>query len=163
MWRSLLLLALLSGCSRQRTQPIAGEYSTAENLLKQGDWKEALAPADSGLRRCGSLSEWCWKFRLLKAEALVTGRQYSAALALLDFPGNPPRLELQAQRKMHQGYALCRLYKYSQGQKLLDEALALARASPSALLAAEIELRQGTVFKLTGKNDDAEATLRRVQ
>jgi CHAT domain-containing protein len=163
MWRFLLLLALLSGCSRQRTQPIAGEYSTAENLLKQGDWKEALAPADSGLRRCGSLSEWCWKFRLLKAEALVTGRQYSAALALLDFPGNPPRLELQAQRKMHQGYALCRLYKYSQGQKLLDEALALARASPSALLAAEIELRQGTVFKLTGKNDDAEATLRRVQ
>jgi CHAT domain-containing protein len=159
----LVLLALLSGCSRPRTQPIEAEYSTAESLLKQGDWKEALAPADSGLRRCGSLLEWCWKFRLLKAEALVTGRQYEAALALLDSSGTPPQLDLQAQLKMHQGYALCRLSKYPQGQKLLDEALTLARASPSALLPAEVELRQGTMFMLRRRVNDAEATFRRVQ
>ena len=163
MWPLLLLLALLSGCSRPRTQPIEAEYSTAELLLKQGEWKDGLARADSGLRRCGSFSEWCWKFRLLKAYALVTGRQYEEALALLDSAGTPPQLDLQARRKMHQGYALCRLSEYSRAEKLLDEALALARASPSALLPAEVELRQGMLFMQTGRLDDAEATFRRVQ
>jgi CHAT domain-containing protein len=163
MRRFLLLLALLSGCSRPRTQPIEAEYSTAESLLKQGDWKAALARADSGLRRCGPSSEWCWKFRLLKADALVMGQQYKDALALLDSSGTPPQLDLQARRKMHQGYALGRLLKYSQAEKVLDEALVLARSSPSALLPAEIELRQGTLFMLSSRSEDAEATFRRVQ
>src|SRR5216684_4675916 len=164
MRRFLLLLALLSGCSRPRTQPIEAEYSTAESLLKQGEWKESLARADSGLRRCGSLSEWCWKFRLLKADALVTGRQYEEALALLDSAGVPPRLDFQAQRKMHQGYALSHLSKNSQAEKLLEEALALARASPSALLPAEVELRLGMLFtQKPERHDEAVTTFRRVQ
>jgi CHAT domain-containing protein/Tfp pilus assembly protein PilF len=163
MRRFLLLLALLSACNRPRIQPIETEYSAAERLSKQGEWQEALEKADSGLRRCGSSSEWCWKFGLLKAETLVAGRKYKDALALLDSLGTPPGVDLQARRLMNQGYAWCRLAEYPRAEKLLDEALALARASPSALLSAEVEQRQGTLFMQTHKINDAETAFRHVQ
>src|SRR6202034_18148 len=76
----LLPLCLLAGCRTSRIESLKAEYETADRLLNQGNSKQALALADSALRRCGSSQEWCWRLRILKAETLIANRQAEAAL-----------------------------------------------------------------------------------
>src|SRR6266852_1662895 len=81
-WWFLILLAVLLGCGRSHNLAIGDEYVSAERLLKQGEVKQALARADTGLKKCGSSVEWCWKFRLLKAQAALLSGQEREALTL---------------------------------------------------------------------------------
>src|SRR5258706_4760332 len=138
MRRLLLLLVLLPGCSRQRTHPISDDdYTAAERLLKKGELKEAQVRAAEGLKGCGSSAEWCWKFRLLEAETLLTNRQGHAALALLlDVADKPPNPDLQAIWLMHQGQAWFLLQDNARAEELLRGAVELARASAPPLLVA---------------------------
>ncbi len=154
------MLVSLAACGPARIESVDAEYQAAERVLKQGDFKGALALADSGLRKCGSSQEWCWKWRLLKAETLVASRQEEEALKLLDDPGNPPAANLQARRRMHQGWAWFTLSDYARAEKFLNEAHTLAESSASPGLIAEVESRQGPLLAKRGRFDDAEATLR---
>ena len=129
-------------------------------LLRAGDLQHASSLADGGLRRCGRLKEWCWKYRLLKAEILVDSGDEKAALKLLDGSDPPPTLDLSARRRMHQGWACFFLSDYSRAEMFLNEAGALAQASGSPDLVAEIELRQGPLLVQIGRLDEAEAVLR---
>jgi len=161
MWRILLLFVLLAGCNRQRTQSADAGYESANRLMEQGALKQAAVEADSGLRKCGSSLEWCWKFRLLKAEILLASRQEESALQLLNISGEAPTTELQARRLMDQGQASFRRQDHPRASSLFAEALQRAEAGPSSLLVGEIELRQGALLERTRRFDEAEATLRR--
>jgi CHAT domain-containing protein len=157
--RWLLLFLLLGGCGRPTSQPVPDNYDAADGLLKRGEFQQALARADIGLRSCSS-SELCWKFRLLKAETLLLNAHEETALTLLDSPEGPPNIELQARQRMDQGQAWYRLSDFQQAEKLFGEARSLAEASASRLLIAEVEMRQGPLFMLTNRFDDGVATLR---
>lgn len=156
----LVLLGLLAGCRTPRTESLDDEYQKAKRLLEKGDTKQALSIADSALRRCGSSPEWCGRLRILKAEALLVSHQAEAALKLLDGTGIPPDQDLQARRRMDQGWAWFLLSDYKRAEKLLDEAHALAQSSASSDLVAEVELRQSPLLIIGGRYDDAEAALR---
>jgi CHAT domain-containing protein len=141
-------------------ESLDAQYQRAEKLLKEGNLRQALSIADAALHRCGSSAEWCWKLRILKAETLVTSRQEEAALRLLDGPDSPAQPELQARRRMHQGWAWFLLSDYARAEKFLNEAHTLAEASGSAALVAQVDLRQSPLLVKRGRFDDAEATLR---
>ncbi|MGP0075722.1 MAG: CHAT domain-containing protein [Bryobacteraceae bacterium] len=155
-----LLLCLLAGCRTSRTESLDAEYKTAQQLLREGDFKQALSLADSALRRCGSSAERCWTFRILKAQTLIASQQAEAALMLLDGRDSPPNSDLQARRRMHQGRAWLLLSDYVRAEKFLNEAHALAETSASPTLVAEVELRQSPLLVRARRFDDAEAKLR---
>jgi len=157
--RVLLLLLLLSGC---RTSQVKSQvdYQAAEDLLRTGDFERALSIADRGFRSCGSSQEWCWKFRLLKAETLLKSGEEKKALALLDGAASPATPDLQARRRMHQGWAWYQLSDYTRAEKFLNEARTLAETSASPSLIAEVDLRQGPVLLQSGRLDDGETALR---
>jgi CHAT domain-containing protein len=151
---------LLSGCGASHLESLEANYRTAGRLLATGDFQRALPIADSGLRRCGSSEEWCWKFRLLKADALVTSGDQKSALKLLEGSAAPASSDLQARRRMHQGWAYFYLSEYPRSEKYLNEAHALAAASGSPALIAEVEQRQGALLVQMGRIEAAESTLR---
>lgn len=91
----------------------------------------------------------------------MNGRQEVEALKLLDGPGSPPTPELQARRRMHQGWACYLLADYAGAAKFLNEAHTLAENTPSSDLLAQVELREGPLLMKRGRFDDAEAALRR--
>jgi CHAT domain-containing protein len=157
----LLLFVVLWGCGRSPVQPIGVDYETAQHFLRAGELKQALSRADAGFLRCGPSAEWCWKFRLLKAEVLLQSGREKDALELLNVADDPPSPEIQARRRMHQGQAWYRLSDLSRAENLFEEARTLAETSASQLLVAEVGLRQGPLLVRLGRFDDADATLRR--
>lgn len=156
----LILVALAGGCHRAPIRSNEVLYQSAKDSFKKANAKQALAQAEEGLKKCGLSQEWCWEFRLLKAEILVSG-QPEAALKLLDVPDKPPRTDLQAWRRIHQGWAWYRISDYPQAEKALGEAQALAEGCNSPLLMAEAELRQGVVLAKLGRFPEADAVARR--
>jgi CHAT domain-containing protein len=159
----LLFLYLLSGCGRSRHQTVGADYETTQRLLKEGKLQQALVGSEAGLQGCGSSGESCWRFRLLKAEALLLMGRAKAALSLLEVADSPPQSDLQARRLMHQGQAWYRLSDFSRAEGFLREARQLASTSGAPLLVAEVELRQAALlFGRADRFDDAVASLRRV-
>jgi CHAT domain-containing protein len=157
---ALAALLLTSGCHRTPVQPGDVMYRSAETLFKKGELKAALSQAEDGFKRCGRSLEWCWEFRLLKAETLIGMGQAKAAMTLLDVPGDPPNPNLRVRRRMHQGQALYRLSDYPNAEKALREARSLAAACNSPHLVAEVELRQSPVLEKLGRAGEADAILR---
>ena len=158
----LLLLVSITGCSRFGPPSAAPDVRDVDHLLRNGELKPALAQADVGLDKCGSSQELCWKFRLLKAEALLLSGQERAALALLDIPVTAPNPETQARRLMHAGQAWYRLHEPSRAEKLFMEARSIAQACATPLLVAEVELRLGGLLEHTERFQEADAMSRRV-
>jgi CHAT domain-containing protein len=150
----LLLVVLTTGCDRMSIRSNEALYRSAQLALQRGDKKTALDRAKSGFRKCGSSAEWCWKFKLVKAE--IDGQ---SALDLLCDGSEPPNIELKARRRMIEGWAL-RSSEPVPAAVLLSEAHRLAETSGSLLLVAEVESRQGPVLQDLGRLEEAEATLR---
>jgi CHAT domain-containing protein len=151
---------LVTGCDRKPIQSNDALYKESETSFRKGDIRIALDRAEAGLRRCGTSSEWCWQFRLLKAESLMALGQSKTAFDLLEEARNPPSRDLEARRRMDEGWALYSTSNLSRASKLLEEAHALAEGSGSQLLVAEVELRQAPLLQAARKFDEADATLR---
>ncbi len=86
--------------------------------------------------------------------------QSKAAFELLEEAHNPPSRELEARRRMDEGWALYSTSNLPRASKLLEEAHSLAEGSGSQLLVAEVELRQAPLLQAARKFDEADATLR---
>jgi CHAT domain-containing protein/tetratricopeptide (TPR) repeat protein len=147
----------LGSCNKVRTPPPAETYQAASLNLERGNWQTALHQADAELAAYPDLnSEWNWKFRTLKAEILVRQRLNNEALALLQ-PEPPTSLaatDIPVRRRMTQGSAYGFLSQFSDADKSLDEAEALATKYAPNLL-GEIALRKGTLCFL--RDDSAQA------
>ncbi|HEV8041020.1 MAG TPA: CHAT domain-containing tetratricopeptide repeat protein [Bryobacteraceae bacterium] len=149
---------LFAGCNPGLS--IGTLYKNAETSFKKGDLKTAVDRTESGLRRCGSSLEWCWKFRLLKAESLMAQGENKTAVEFLKGSVDPPTIDLKARLRMDQGWALYYLSDLSPGEKELREAHSLAELSGSPLLVAEVEMRQASFLIARRSFGEAETTLR---
>jgi CHAT domain-containing protein/Tfp pilus assembly protein PilF len=154
MRRLACILLLLSGCARQSPDSI---YRKSKTLLDRGEWKPALAAADEGFRR-----EPSWRFRLLKAEILLSNGDAPAALEVLRAADPPESDELSARLAMHRGQAKYLLSDYAGSELDLNRAREISNRLHQPLLDAEIELRRGALLVRRGRTQSAEESFRSV-
>ena len=82
------------------------------------------------------------------------------ALELLEKAENPPDAELQARRRMIEGWSLYSLAEYARAAELLEDAHRLAEGARSPILLAEVELRQAPLLQVANRFDESDARLR---
>jgi CHAT domain-containing protein/Tfp pilus assembly protein PilF len=145
---------MVPACTRRTPSDAANILQQARLLQQHGELERALNLANSGLSHCGKQAEldWCWKFRLLKAEVLLLQTKPSEAASLLPAsgPGLEDKPEIQARLLFERGWYYYELPDYSQSEQLLDDAYQLATSYRMWRLAAEIELRRGAVLARLG-------------
>jgi CHAT domain-containing protein/tetratricopeptide (TPR) repeat protein len=119
-------------------------YDDANLKLQQGYYDAAIQKADLGYRQSQNKdSFWSWRFRILKAEALLRNRHPKESADLLG--ENPPTslpAEITARKRIVKGQALCRLKQRVAGEAELNEAAGLLLSSASSLQ-AELAFARG--------------------
>ena len=165
--RALLAIALLalSGCAN-KIGSFGAEYGRIRGLLQSEQYSTAIVRIDAALRRAQRSSDArnLWRFRLLKAEALLDERRLPEAAAVLaaDPPDGPGWAEYRARALFLKGTTAYFSAQYPEAQDELTRAAQLAAQSGSAPLSAEVKLRQAYLILSQGGSDAAEALLRQV-
>lgn len=116
-----------------------------------------MREADAGLR-----AEPSWRFRILKADVLLSRSDLKGAKALLESPNLPSDGESLARLRMAQAYVNYLTPDYSAAEQLLRQAAAAAKPLNLPLLDAMIENRVGLICVKQGRLDMAEQALRHV-
>jgi len=149
---ALLVLATALACTRRAPFDPSATYQQARSLQEHGELQRALDLANRGLSQCGNPPnlEWCWKFRLLKAEVLLLQTKPSEASSLLPASAPSGNPEIQARLLFERGWLYYELPDYHQSELLLNEAFHLAQSHQLESLVAEIELRRGAVLARLG-------------
>ena len=132
------MVLVMAGC---HSEPgVALRYSYARAKLEQGYLDSALEAADRELNQDNS-ALWSWRFRLIRAEALIRRGKADEANDLLR--GEPPSLptDVLARRKILQAQILCQLKDFSGATDRLKEASDVANADRALL--AEVFLVRG--------------------
>jgi CHAT domain-containing protein/Tfp pilus assembly protein PilF len=106
-------------------------------------------------------SEWFWKFRLLKAEVLLTQGNAAEGAELLKEPVSalPDSPELRCRLLLDQGLAAYWLSYYPESKRLFDQSLQLAKSHNLQPLIAEIEFRRAATLNRLGDAAGSEADL----
>jgi len=155
--RAALAFVLLAGCGWHAGASPEALYRDGQTLLRRGDMKGARAKAEAGLAR-----EPSWRFRLLKAQVLLTsGEAVEAGRFLASFAA-PQDPETRARWRMFQGQADYAQSNFLQSEAAISEAAALAGSLKAPLLAAEIEYHRATLTLLRGDPAGADPIFRRV-
>jgi tetratricopeptide (TPR) repeat protein len=142
---------ILAGCG---TSPDV-RYQNGRLLLKQGKLKEAMREADAGLR-----AESSWRFRILKADILLSRFDVEAARQLLTSTDLPTDQESLARLRMDQGWLEYMASNYSGAEQLLQQAGEVAKQPSIPVVEAMIENRKGLVEVQQGRMDEAERNFR---
>ncbi len=151
-------LILLGGCAWHSASSPDTIYRDAYRLLRRGELPAALAEAQSGLR-----AEPSWRFRLLKAEILLTsGEAVEAARFLASTPA-PADPETQARWRMFEGQADYLQSDFLAADSAIGAAESLARPLNKPLLDAEIGMRRATLNRRRGDLSRADPMFRRVR
>jgi CHAT domain-containing protein/Tfp pilus assembly protein PilF len=141
---SLLLVLLAVACGRRAALDPASIFRQATHLRERGDLPQALALADRGFGSFQNSPEWHWRFRLLKAEVLLTqGNPEALKLLREPLPRLPDSADLQSRLLLDQGLAEFSVSHYPESKRLFDQSLALAASHQLQPLMAEIEFRRG--------------------
>jgi CHAT domain-containing protein len=131
----------LAGCRHLSWQSL---YDDAHIKLQQGYYAAAIQKADVGYRQSRNKdSFWNWRFRLLKAEALLRNHQPKESADLLgeDPPPSFP-VEITARKRIIKGQALCQSKQQATGEAELKQADGLIPPSASSLQ-AELAFARG--------------------
>ncbi len=157
------MAALVSGCKSNPGPPLSTRYSDTVAQLQSGDIEAALQSSEQGLQQTQNTDKvWNYKFRILKAEALVSQGRATDSLNLLE-TNPPPQLtggESLVRRQIIQARALCRLNKYPEAELHLADAERLANAgSPDSL--GDVALVRGSCW--LSQNDTVRAQASFVQ
>ena len=160
----LLAFLLLPACMRRAPFDADEAYGQAVLLRRRGDLRQALALADRGVAQFGNSreSEWFWKFRLLKAEVLLTQGKAADASKLLDgpLPAFPETPEFRSRLLLDRGLAEFSLSKFASSKSLFDGSLEIAKAHQLWPLITEIEMRRGAALTRLGDAQSSEADFR---
>src|SRR5277367_1331644 len=111
--RLVVTLLILAGCG---TSPDL-RFQKGRALYHEGKLADALREADAGLS-----AEPSWRFRILKADILLSRADTGAAKDLLTSSELPADAELLARLRMAQGYAEYLTSNYSAAEQLLRQA-----------------------------------------
>lgn len=160
--RAALLLVLLAGCQTNRFAPRQRLIEEARTALQTERFSDGLRSVERALDEARrDFDEYC-RARLLKAELQLASREARAAQATLNFEIPPePRWNLERGRQsLLRGHAFLLLGDRDSASENLERADQLARLANSALLAAEVRLRKGSLEVRTGDFEQAEASFR---
>jgi CHAT domain-containing protein len=122
----------------------------------------ALNEADQAYRKYSKKkADWAWRFRVLKAQILVSRGSNEEALALLneDLPPALANTEVAARRKMVQGLACDYSQQYASAEKYFSDAQQLASAYAPALL-GDVATSRGGLEVHEEKYEEAESDFR---
>src|SRR5215469_813922 len=122
--RFCVIILLVSGC-RSTASQWAHLYSEARAHLEHGDLSTAVDDCEKGFQQSDHRDPaWNWKFRVLKAEILLTQGKYNEVLRALaiPLPADLSNGELAVRRKALAGLAYARLGDYGQAEARFKEA-----------------------------------------
>lgn len=154
----------LCGC-HSHIASLEDQFQQASSLMRRERYDLALTRTEEGLRLAEQGHDaWLqWRFRLLKADVLMGRRSAAAVSALLNKYGLPPSgpewAELRAHALLLSGQAAYTLDRFADATDLLSRAARAADEARSPSLAANVELRRGTLLEAQGKFDQAKIAL----
>lgn len=151
--RVVLLLLLLIACATRPAPDPEAVFQQATSLRQQGNTRQALTVAERGLARFENNphGDWYWKFRLLKAEILLTqGNPAASQLLREPLSALPDSPELRARYLLDQGLSEFSVSHYPESKRLYDQSLELARSHRLQSLLAEAEFRRGATLARLG-------------
>ena len=156
----LVAVVLLSACRRDSPQ---SDYDKALSWFRADRYDLALPLADRGLQRAGQAGDQklAWRFRLLKAEMLLSRRRVPEGLALLQAgpPAGPAWQEERGRTFLLQGFGAYLRNQLDASERLLLQAADTARQAGSPALAAEVDLRFAMLLVRQRKFAEAESKL----
>jgi CHAT domain-containing protein/Tfp pilus assembly protein PilF len=157
----LLWAVIATGCRRPTEQSLTASYAEAFSKLQSGELEAALKSSEQGFQETLNTDPvWNYKFRILKAEALVGEGRASDALEALqtDPPAQIAEGAFAVRRRIAESRALCRLSKYPEAELRIADAEHLAeKGSPDRL--GEIALARGTCLLSQNAPARAQASL----
>jgi CHAT domain-containing protein len=138
-------------------------FTKAQQEIRHGDLESGTADIDLGYRQFGNASpEWAWRFRILKAQVLVSRREYKKALELLSDP-LPPSLastDIAVRKNMVEGIAYRWAQQFGDAERRFTSARELAESLQSKSL-SEVLNNQGGLEIDEKRYTVAEATFHR--
>lgn len=148
------------GCRSQATPQAA--FDDINNKVSHGDLRGALADLDKLNPRYWSGSpNWNWRFRILKAQILVSQSKPKEALQLLDaeLPSSLAGQEVAVRKALYEGMAHRYLQEFAESRKRLAEAERLSNSS-FPLLRSQVLNARGALEVDENNYRDAEITFR---
>jgi CHAT domain-containing protein len=142
-----LFCILLGSCRTAQSPQAASDRIIGE--IKQGDFTVALADVNRAFEDFGKLSpEWNWRFRILKAEILVSRSAPLDALAVLkgELPPSLSSSDIAVRKVMYEGIAYRYLQQDAQAEDKLVEAEKLAQSNQPQLLCQILIAKAGVEF-----------------
>src|SRR5437879_660521 len=114
-----LVLTFLIACARRGDPKVVLDHAT--QTFRRGDVASAEKEAQVGYERFQDLgSEWSWKFRLLKADALAWRGMNDRLLVLLSSETtSPPSEELSLRKERLEGLAYTGLHRLAEAEHTL--------------------------------------------
>jgi CHAT domain-containing protein len=154
------LVITLTGClSRQDPLTLSNDI---ESKILHGDLAAALAEANEAIKQFGRRSlEWDWRFRILKAQILISQSRPEEALSLLkaDLPAALSSNDIAVKKPLFQGIAHTYDQKFEDAEQEIAEAERLANSFQPQLL-SEILNARGALEVAEKKYSKAEETFR---
>jgi CHAT domain-containing protein len=156
----LIIGALTCGCGNGNDP--AATYERIVRSVRHGDLKTSLSDVDIALSRgLGHTVEWSWRFRVLKAQILVSRSEWRDTLTLLhdELPASLAFSDVAVRKKLIEGIAHRYGQEFPEAARDLNGALALARSSQPQL-ACEVVKAIGQLEVDEKKYADADASFR---
>ena len=153
----MALCLCLAGC-HARPSPAALERQIQQEIHK-GDLSSASRDAEKAYWEYASISpEWAWRFRVLKAEVLVSQSDYKGTLELLQFnlPASLAATDVAVQKDVFTGKAHALNHQYPEAEKDFDEAERIA-SNLAPKFKCQVLLEKATLNVNENKFADAEA------
>jgi CHAT domain-containing protein len=155
------LAAAAFACIACRTpQEPLGVYNEIEAKILHGELATALAESNRAIQKYGARNqEWDWRFRLLKAQILISQSAPEEALSLLKgtLPAFLASSDIAVKKSMFQGIAHTYDQKFEDANKEIAEAERLANSFQPQLLSDVLNAR-GSLEVAEKKSSIAEAT-----
>jgi CHAT domain-containing protein len=147
------------GCKGRPELSVSALYADAYSQLQHGELDVALKLSNQGFQQTQNTdSIWNYKFRVLKAEALVGQGRATDSLDLLQ-PDPPQGLaagEFPVRRRIVESRALCRLDRFAEGELRIADAERLAGLG-NADFVGDVALNHGTCLHLQHDETAAQA------
>jgi CHAT domain-containing protein len=151
-------MALASGCKSHPGLSLPQQYSDTFAQIQSGDIDSALKSSDQGFQQTRNADPvWNYKFRVLKAEALIAQGRATDSLKLLE-PDPPVQLvggEFAVHRRLIQARGLNRLDRFAEaGQRIADAEQLAATGSPDSM--GDVALIHGACLLAQKENTKAQ-------
>jgi CHAT domain-containing protein len=137
-------------------------YDQIVREVNHGDLNGALLEVNRASTRYGTTSpEWDWRFRILKAQVLVSQSAPKEALSILrgDLPASLARTDVAVRKVIYESIAHRYAQEFDQSEEKLTDAERLATAAQPQLL-CEVFNAKGALEAAEKKYARAEETLR---